>query len=65
MVERTRDMKILPSDDLSHKPDYNENYKKYLKEEVVDTVNTQSKTGLVSPLLRTLLFKIALRNIFY
>ena len=41
-------MKILPSDDLSHKPDYNRNYRKYFKEETVEnTVNTQSKPGLL------------------
>ena len=41
-------MKILPSDDLSNKPDYNRNYKKYFKEETVEnTVNTQSKPGLL------------------
>ena len=38
-------MKILPSDDLSHKPDYNRNYKKYFKE---NTVEPQSKPGLLS-----------------
>ena len=37
-------MKILPSDDLSHKPDYNRNYKKYFKE---NTVEPQSKPGLI------------------
>ena len=48
MVKGTIDMKILPSDDLSNKPDYNRNYKKYFKEEVVEnTVNTQSKPGLL------------------
>ena len=41
-------MKILPSDDLSNKPDYNRNYKKYFKEETVEnTVNAQSKPGLL------------------
>ena len=29
-------MKILPSDDLSHKPDYIRNYMKYFNEELVD-----------------------------
>ncbi len=40
-------MKILPSDDLSHKPDYNRNYMKYFKEELVDYSNTSSTTGLL------------------
>ena len=48
MREGTIDMKILPSDDLSNKPDYNRNYKKYFKEEVVEnTVEPQSKPGLL------------------
>ena len=33
-------MKILPSDDLSHKPDYNKNWRKYTQE---NTVEPQSK----------------------
>ena len=45
MVKGTQLMKILPSDDLSHKPDYNRNYKKYFKE---NTVEPQSKPGLLS-----------------
>ena len=45
MREGTIDMKILPSDDLSHKPDYNRNYKKYFKE---NTVEPQSKPGLLN-----------------
>ena len=44
MVKGTIDMKILPSDDLSHKPDYNRNYRKYFRE---NTVNAQSKPGLL------------------
>ena len=48
-------MKILPSDDLSHKPDYNRNYKKYFKEELVDYSNTQSTKGLLIPSLKTFL----------
>ena len=48
-------MKILPSDDLSHKPDYNRNYKKYFKEELVDYSNTQSTKGLLLPFLKTFL----------
>ncbi len=40
-------MKILPSDDLSHKPDYNRNFKKYFKSEVVDIVNTSLTKGLI------------------
>ena len=48
-------MKILPSDDLSHKPDYNRNYKKYFKEELVDYSNTPSTTGLLLHSLKTFL----------
>ena len=48
-------MKILPSDDLSHKPDYNRNYKKYFKEELVDYSNTQSTKGLLLPSLKNFL----------
>ena len=48
-------MKILPSDDLSLKPDYNRNYKKYFKEELVDYSNTQSTKGLLLPSLKTFL----------
>ena len=40
-------MKILPSDDLSHKPEYNRNYMKYFKKELVDDSNTSSTTGLL------------------
>ena len=48
-------MKILPSDDLSHKPDYNRYYKKYFKEGLVDCSNTHSTTGLLLNSLKTLL----------
>ena len=44
MREGTIDMKILPSDDLSHKPDYNKNWRKYTQE---NTVEPQSKPGLL------------------
>ena len=44
MVKGTIDMKILPSDDLSHKPDYDKNWRKYTQE---NTVEPQSKPGLV------------------
>ena len=47
-------MKILPSDDLSHKPDYNINYKKYFKE-LVDYSNTHSTKGLLLPSLKNFL----------
>ena len=47
-------MKILPSDDLSHKPDYNRNYKKYFKE-LVDYSNTHSTKGLLLPSLKNFL----------
>ena len=43
MREGTIDMKILPSDDLSHKPDYDKNWRKYTQE---NTVEPQSKPGL-------------------
>ena len=46
-------MKILPSDDLSHKPDYIRNYMKYFKEELVDYSYTQSTTGLLLHSLKT------------
>ena len=55
MVERTIEMKILPGDDLSHKADYNSNFKKYFKEELVDYSNTQSTKGLLLPSLQTFL----------
>ena len=45
MREGTQYMKILPSDDLSHKPDYNRNYRKYFRE---NTVEPQSKPGLIA-----------------
>ena len=51
-------MKILPSDDLSHKPDYNRNFKKYFKREVVDIVNTSLSKGLMLQLLRILLQRL-------
>ena len=44
MREGIIDMKILPSDDLSHKPDYNKNWRKYTQE---NTVEPQSKPGLL------------------
>tara|TARA_Y200000002_G_scaffold232023_1_gene191514 strand:- start:363 stop:539 length:177 start_codon:yes stop_codon:yes gene_type:complete len=56
-------MKILPSDDLTHKPDYNKNYKKYFKEEVVDTLNKESTAGMVSTLFSTLLQRLGLTTI--
>ena len=52
MVERTIEMKILPGDDLSYKADYNSNFKKYFKEEEVDSLNSLSRIGLLSILLR-------------
>ena len=48
-------MKILPSDDLSNKPRYNRNYKKYFQEELVDYSNTHSTKGLLFPSLKTFL----------
>ena len=45
-------MKILPGDDLSHKADYNINFKKYLKEEEVESLNSLSNKGLLSTLLK-------------
>ena len=48
-------MKILPSDDLSHKADYNRNYKKYFKEELVDDSNTHSTKRLLLPSLKNFL----------
>ena len=48
-------MKILPGDDLSHKPDYNRNYQKYFQEILVDYSTTHSKKGLLFPSLKTFL----------
>ena len=45
MREGTQLMKILPSDDLSHKPDYDKNWRKYTQE---NTVEPQSKPGLLN-----------------
>ena len=39
-------MKILQGDYLSHKADYNSNFKKYFKEEV-ESLNSQSNIGLL------------------
>ncbi len=50
-------MKILPSDDLSHKLDYNRDYKKYFKEELIDKVNTQKTKALSFPLLKAFLHR--------
>ena len=61
-------MKILPSDDLSHKPDYNRNYKKYFKEELVDYSNKHSTKGLLIPSLKNFLQqsnKISVRFILF
>ena len=58
MVERIIEMKILPSDDLSHKADYNSNFKKYFKEEEVDSLNSLSNTGLLSTVLRIFFRKL-------
>ncbi len=52
MLKRTIEMKILPSDDLSHKADYKSNFKKYFKEEEVVSLNSLSNTGLLSTLLK-------------
>ena len=60
MVERTIEMKILPGDDLSHKADYNSNFKKYFKEEV-DSLNLLSNKGLLSTLLRIFFKKNSVR----
>ena len=61
MVERTIEMKILPGDDLSHKADYNSNFKKYFKEEEVDSLNSLSNKGLLSTLLRIFFRKSSVR----
>ena len=47
MIPRDKNMKILPSDDLSNNPDYNENYKKYFPHIHGNTVKAQSKPGLL------------------
>ncbi len=56
-------MKILPSDDLSHKPDYNRNYKKYFKEELVDYSNTKSSIGLLLHSLKTFLQQSNMKSV--
>lgn len=48
MIPRDKNMKILPSDDLSNNPDYNKNYKKYFPEIHGNTVEPQSKPGLLA-----------------
>ena len=45
-------MKILPGDDLSHRSDYNYNFKKYFKEEKVDAVNSLSNSEFLSKLYK-------------
>ena len=60
VVKGTIVMKILPSDDLSHKSDYNINYKKYFNEELIDSASTQSTISLLSPLIRTFLQRLVL-----
>ena len=55
-------MKILPSDDLSHKLDYNRNYKKYFKETFVDKVNTQKNKALSFPLLKGFLYRSIIKS---
>ena len=40
-------MKILPGDYLSHKADYNSNFKKYFKEEEVESLNSLSNIGIL------------------
>ena len=56
-------MKILPSDDLSHKPNYNRNYKKYFKEELIDYSNTHSTTGLLLHSLKTFLQQSNMKSV--
>ena len=51
IVEGTIELKILPGDELSHRSDYNSNFKKYIKEEA-QSLNSISNTGLLSMLLR-------------
>ena len=53
-------MKILPSDDLSHKPDYNKKYKKYFKKEFVDYLKKPPTKGLLFPSLKTFLNRIVI-----
>ncbi len=45
-------MKILPGDDLPHKADYKSNFRKYFKEEEIDSLNSLTNKGLLSALLR-------------
>ena len=55
LLERKNRYEDTPSDDLSHKPDYNRNYMKYFKEELVDYSNTFSTKGLLLPSLKNFL----------
>ena len=54
-------MKILTGDDLPDKADYNSNFKKYFKEEEVDSLNSLSNKGLLSTLLRIFFRKNSVR----
>ena len=55
-------MKILPSDDLSHKLDHNRKFKKHFKGELVDKVNTYTTKALVFPLLKAFLYRLIINN---
>ena len=56
-------MKILPSDDLSHKPDYNRNYKKYFQEILVDYSNIHSTRGSLLPSLKNFLQQLNKKSV--
>ena len=54
-------MKILPGDDLPHKADYKSNFRKYFKEEEIDSLNSLTNKGLLSALLRIFFWKNSVR----
>ena len=54
-------MKILHGDDLPHKDDYKSNFRKYFKEEEIDSLNSLTNKGLLSALLRIFFWKNSVR----
>ena len=54
-------MKILPGDDLPHKADYKSNFRKYFKEEELDSLNSLTNKGLLSALLIIFFWKNSVR----
>ncbi len=52
IVEGTIELKILPGDELSHRSDYNSNFKKYFKEEKVNAGDLLSNSGFLSKIYK-------------